>query len=125
MIFTLPLHPNPNVTKHKNLLRDINVVEPMAHSDFIELLAKSKIVISDSGGLQEEASFLKKKVIVCREKTERVEAIGEFTEMCVKPRLLSSVFDKVIKDYIPTGKCPFGDGYAAEKIVDLFLEEEK
>jgi len=123
LVFTLPLHPNPNITKHKNLLSDINVVEPMAHSDFIELLAKSKIVITDSGGLQEEASFLKKKVIVCREKTERVESLGEFTEMCAKPRLLPLVFDKVMRDYIPTGTCPFGDGHAAEKIVDLFLED--
>lgn len=55
--FILPIHPNPNVQKHKHLLTHVNVVDPLSHEDLLEVLVKTKFVISDSGGLQEEGSF--------------------------------------------------------------------
>jgi UDP-N-acetylglucosamine 2-epimerase (non-hydrolysing) len=84
--FILPIHPNPNVQKHKHLLSNINVVEPLSHPELLDILVKCKLIISDSGGLQEEGSFFNKKVIVCRETTERPEAIktGHFY-LCTSP----------------------------------------
>ena len=79
--FIIPLHPNPNVKKYKNLLKHVEVVEPMDYNNFIELLSKARLVITDSGGLQEESSFFNKKCIVCRETTERVEGMGTFAFM--------------------------------------------
>ena len=59
--FILPIHPNPNVQKHRDLLTHVNVIEPLNHSELLKLLIKVKFVISDSGGLQEEGSFFNKK----------------------------------------------------------------
>ena len=61
--FIIPLHPNPNVQKHKHLLKNLKIVEPIEYNEFVKLLAKTRLVITDSGGLQEETSFLKKKCI--------------------------------------------------------------
>lgn len=120
LTFTLPLHPNPEVSKHKHLLKYVNVVEPIPYEDFIERLSKCRFVISDSGGIQEESAFLKKKCLVCREYTERSEGVGSFSIMCKTPESLILETQKVINDYIPpTKKCPYGDGYSSEKIVKI------
>ena len=80
--FMIPLHPNPNVQKHKHIFKKVKVVEPMNHDDLINYVKKCKFVISDSGGLQEECSYLNKKIIVCRKTTERPESIGTHSFMC-------------------------------------------
>ena len=121
--FIFPLHPNPNVQKHKHLLKNIKVTDPMEYVDFIDLLAKTKFVITDSGGLQEETSFLAKKCIVCREKTERSEGVGTFSFMCNFPENLKNVFNQVNLDHIPIGKCPYGSGNASEKIYRILSNE--
>ena len=121
--FIIPLHPNPNVQKHKHLLTDLTVVPPMGYEEFIDLLAYSRLVITDSGGLQEESSFLNKKCIVCREKTERIESVGSFSFICASPENLSSIFDDLVEDYRPQGICPYGDGHAAEKIFEVLKNE--
>jgi UDP-N-acetylglucosamine 2-epimerase (non-hydrolysing) len=74
--FILPIHPNPNVQKHKHILNKVKVIDPLTHPKLLQILTKCKLVISDSGGLQEEGSFFNKKVIVCRTTTERPEAIS-------------------------------------------------
>ena len=121
--FIIPLHPNPNVQKHKHLLKNLKIVEPMEYNEFIKLLAKTRLVITDSGGLQEETSFLKKKCIVCRKKTERVEGVGTFAFMCLEPQELEGIFNKVNDDHIPVGDCPYGDGYASEKVFEVLRDE--
>jgi len=74
--FILPIHPNPNVLKHKHILSDkIEVVDPLPHYELINLLVNCRFVITDSGGIQEEATFLNKISIVCRKTTERPEGI--------------------------------------------------
>ncbi len=119
--FILPIHPNPNVQKWKHLLNNITIIEPLQHKDLLDLLVKTKFVISDSGGLQEECSFFNKKIIVCREKTERSESIDITSFMCENPQKLNKVFDNVNKNYDADfkKKSPFGDGYSSEKIVDI------
>lgn len=122
--FVLPIHPNPNVVKHKNLLSKVKVIEPLGYNDFIRRLAKSRMIITDSGGIQEEAAFLKKKAIVCRKETERIEVVGKFSFLCVKPSGLNSLFEDIDKNHIPSGECPYGDGHASSKILQILLKEE-
>jgi len=119
--FILPIHPNPNVINHKHLLKNINVVNPLDHDDLIKVLSTCKIVITDSGGIQEESSFLNKKVIVCRETTERMETLGTGSFLC-NPNKLESLFDLLINDFELNEKCPYGDGYSSENILKIIKE---
>jgi len=123
--FVLPIHPNPNVLKYKKLLSKVKVVEPLEYNEFIDRLAASRLIITDSGGIQEEASFLKKKTIVCRKETERTEVVDQFSFLCENPQDLPSLFEEIIKDYIPTGHCPYGDGNASKKILNVIENEIK
>tara|TARA_Y100000593_G_scaffold63576_1_gene117508 strand:+ start:10266 stop:11246 length:981 start_codon:yes stop_codon:yes gene_type:complete len=120
--FILPIHPNPNVKKHRDLLEHVNVIDPLPHDAFVELLARARIVITDSGGLQEESSFLRKKCIVCRDFTERVEGMGTFS-FTATPDSLWDTFEFLIDDYIPKGNCPYGDGRSANKIRNILVAE--
>ena len=67
--------------------------------------------------------FLKKKCIVCREKTERVEGLGTFAFMCEKPDQLESLFQKVNSDYKIDLPSPYGDGFSSKRIVEILLSE--
>ena len=104
-------------------MSDLKIIKPLKYSEFIGLLAESKFVITDSGGLQEETSFLGKKCIVCREKTERTESVGQFSFMCESPKKLEEVFNMINKDHVPIGVCPYGDGHASKKIFDILKDE--
>jgi len=118
--FLLPIHPNPNVQKHKNILTHVSVVEPMSHEDLLEILVKSRLIISDSGGIQEEASFFNKKVIVCRKTTERPEAIETgHLYLCRSPCDLENEFNSLIKNYEINSTCPYGDGQSSLKIKEI------
>ena len=117
--FIIPLHPNPNVQKHKHLLTDVEVVKPMSHEELLELLIKTRLVITDSGGIQEECSFFNKKCLTCRKVTERPEAIGQSTFMVKAPADLIDRFGEHIDDYEIDYDCPFGDGHSAEKIYGI------
>lgn len=117
--FILPIHPNPNVVKHRDILSNVKVVKPMNHDEFINQLKECKFLISDSGGIQEEASFLNKKVIVCRKTTERPESLGKTSFLCDKPSNLKKVFKEILSDFIPNYDCPFGDGKSSEKIIKI------
>ena len=122
--FILPIHPNPNVYKHKDLLRHVKVVKPMQYDEFIKLLASCKFVITDSGGLQEESSFFRKKCIVCRKTTERIEGMGTFAFLCMGTEDLPGLVKWVNDDHIPDEgeRCPYGDGKSAEKICKILKE---
>lgn len=121
--FILPIHPNPNVQKYKHILKNVNIIEPLSHKNLIDILIKSKIIITDSGGMQEEGSFFNKKVIVCRKTTERPEGINtEHLYLCDKPGLLKNIFNNLINNYNVNTKCPYGDGYASDKIITIINE---
>jgi UDP-N-acetylglucosamine 2-epimerase len=96
--FILPIHPNPNVQKHKHLLNNVTIINPLPHNELLDLLVKTKLVITDSGGLQEECSFLNKKCLVCREITERPEANGLTSFIIKTPEELKQNFDYHIKN---------------------------
>lgn len=122
--FILPLHPNPDIRKHAHLLKHVHIIEPLKHKKLIFLLKQTRFVISDSGGLQEEASFFKKKIIVCRKTTERPETLAITSFLCDEPNDLPDLVDIIYKDYVvdPKYDCPYGDGFAWKKI-DLIFQK--
>jgi UDP-N-acetylglucosamine 2-epimerase (non-hydrolysing) len=123
--FLLPIHPNPEIKKFKSIFKYVKVVEPMNHSDLINYLKDCKLCITDSGGLQEESSFLKKKVIVCRKTTERTETVGVSSFICKDPKELETLFNQLILDYNCEYDCPFGDGSSTDKIIKIIENLKK
>ena len=122
--FILPIHPNPNVQKHRHLLSKVKIVEPLSHKELLKVLVKCKLVISDSGGLQEEGSFFNKKVIVCRTTTERPEAIEtDHLYLCPTPEELPKLFGKLKENYYIDNICPYGDGKSSQKVVNIIRKE--
>jgi UDP-N-acetylglucosamine 2-epimerase (non-hydrolysing) len=122
--FILPMHPNPNVKRHQDILKHVEVVPPMPHKECVDYISRCKFVITDSGGIQEEACFLKKKCIVCRSVTERIEGLGDFAFLCKYPSQLLDLFYK-LKDNtnsLVEQDCPYGDGHSAEKIAEILYE---
>lgn len=117
--FILPIHPNPNVKKYKNILTNIEVINPIPHSELIKLVAESKIIITDSGGIQEEGSFFNKKVIVCRKVTERPESLSLTSFLCKDPKELIILFNEILNMKIQKYKCPYGKGDTSKQIVKL------
>lgn len=120
--FIFPMHPNPDVMKHRYILNNINVIDPLSHSETINLISRCKFIITDSGGIQEEASFLNKKTIVCRTHTERSEGLGTFSFLCVKPNDLNRIVNFIDNDYEINQVCPYGDGFAVQKITNIIKE---
>jgi len=122
--FQLISHPNPNVKKHLGLLNKVYINKPMVHDKFIKFLAHCKFLITDSGGLQEESSFLRKRSIVCRQKTERSAGVGTFSSLCHHPEDLGRLVEDFNNNYrIPDNiPCPYGDGTAARKIYNILKD---
>lgn len=119
--FIFPLHPNPNVLKYEHILTNVTVVKPMSHDELLNLLIKTKYVITDSGGIQEECSFFNKICLVCRKVTERPEALGQSSYTVHFPKELKYRFYGVIDKYGINYNCPFGDGTASKKITEILL----
>jgi UDP-N-acetylglucosamine 2-epimerase (non-hydrolysing) len=119
--FILPIHPNPNVQIYKNILnKNIKVIDPLSHNDLIDLLITCKFVITDSGGIQEEATFFNKKTIVCRITTERPEAIDTgHLFLCKTPNDLSNLVYITNQNYYINNECPYGDGHSSKKIIKI------
>jgi UDP-N-acetylglucosamine 2-epimerase (non-hydrolysing) len=122
--FILPIHPNPSIAKYRHLLTNVTVVNQLKHEELIYLIINSEMVITDSGGIQEECSFFNKKCLVCRNVTERPEAIGITTKMIRNPWELLKSFGKALKPdcewfNIDNQTSPFGDGYTSKKICEI------
>lgn len=131
--FVYPVHLNPNVQKPVFELIDeisnIHLIDPLEYEPFVYLLKHAYLVLTDSGGIQEEAPSLGKPVLVMRDVTERPEAVQSGTV-----RLVGADTDKIIKNvaellddeqsYMKMSKAhnPYGDGMAAGRIVGVFGE---
>jgi UDP-N-acetylglucosamine 2-epimerase (non-hydrolysing) len=116
--FIFPMHLNPEIQKHKHTLTNVKVTNPLSHDQFVELLSRCGLVITDSGGIQEETAFLKKKSIVCRKNTERNEGEGVFSYICWSPDNLEEVFDKT-KIELVNDPCPYGNGDSSGVILQI------
>lgn len=125
-----PVHPNPNVRAvAKEILgkrENIHLLEPLDYSDFLAVMKASWLIVSDSGGVQEEAPSLGKPLLVIRENTERPEAISSGVSKLVgsSPGSLKQFLDEnhAVDTWIRSVKevaNPFGDGKAAQRIVKI------
>lgn len=117
--FILPIHPNPNIQKHRNILNKVIVIDPVNHIEMINLLKECKFIISDSGGIQEEASFLNKRIIICRKYTERPEVLETHGILCDSPDKLENIFNDININYIVDKYCPFGDGKSYKNVINI------
>ncbi|HAI38797.1 MAG TPA: UDP-N-acetylglucosamine 2-epimerase (non-hydrolyzing), partial [Maribacter sp.] len=99
--FYYPMHPNPQIQQHKNKLTNVNIIEPLNHDDLINLMKTCNFIITDSGGIQEEASFLKIPTLVCRDSTERTEILN-LTSWLVAPDNLVSFVEMIDKNLLKT-----------------------
>jgi UDP-N-acetylglucosamine 2-epimerase (non-hydrolysing) len=125
-------HPNPNVRKMLDKVGftgpNLKIEKPLPYLDFIDLMSKSSVVITDSGGLQEEARSLQIPLLVMRENSERMEALNGKQYRLTSPdgsRLRDDL--REVLSYSQTTDSssdlnPFGDGYSAKRIVDGILE---
>ncbi len=122
-------HPNPAILSDVAWALDnvpkfnsFDIVEPLGHSDFIRLLQRSELVLSDSGGIQEEAPTLGLRVLVAREHTERPEAIRDGGHILVGAdgRHLEGALRTILtdSDLRFRGPNPFGDGLSGKRIAD-------
>jgi UDP-N-acetylglucosamine 2-epimerase (non-hydrolysing) len=127
-----PVHPNPNVQDPVNRLLagapHIRLVEPMDYVPFVDLMRRAHILITDSGGIQEEGPSLGKPILVMRDKTERPEAVEAGTVKLVGPRRDRIVAEagRLLDDaqeYQRMARVhnPYGDGRASPRIADLIL----
>ena len=132
--FVYPMHLNPNVRKpiHEVFGEDLTrpnffFIEPLQYLEFVHLMSKSTVVLTDSGGIQEEAPGLGKPVLVMRDTTERPEALEAGTV-----KLVGTDYDKIVSEvsmlldnqeyYDTMSKAvnPYGDGLACGRIVEKF-----
>ena len=129
-----PVHLNPNVQKPVNdILSDvenIDLIAPLAYEAFLWLMEKSKLIITDSGGVQEEAPSLGKPVLVMRETTERPEAVEAGTVILVGTNVekIVSEANALLNDkekYESMSKLhnPYGDGHASKRIVEFLSKK--
>lgn len=136
--FVYPMHLNPNVRKpiHEVFGQDLTrpnffFIEPLQYLEFVHLMSKSTIVLTDSGGIQEEAPGLGKPVLVMRDTTERPEALVSGTV-----HLVGTDYDKIMTEvstlldnataYEKMSKAvnPYGDGQACRRIADVLAGKE-
>lgn len=120
--FIFPMHPSPAIQKFRSCFHKVRVVHPMSHTHFTNLVVQCRFVISDSGGLQEECAFFNKKIIVCRETTERPESVGKHSLLCRYPDQLLECVQQCHIKYKIDEPCPFGDGHASERIIPILYK---
>lgn len=129
-----PVHLNPNVQEPVNRIlgniENIHLIAPQDYLPFVEMMRLSHFVITDSGGMQEEAPALGKPVLVTRDVTERPEAVDAGTAILVgtdQDTIISEALrllnDDEYYSAMARAKNPFGDGTAAQQIVKRLLEE--
>ena len=120
--FIFPAHPNPIIQdKLGTLNHQIKIVKPMKYLPFLNLLSRCKFIITDSGGIQEEAVCLKKKVLICRDTTERMEGVEIGLCKLVGSDILSNI-EWALKSVEGEVINPYGDGNACEKIISSLIE---
>jgi UDP-N-acetylglucosamine 2-epimerase (non-hydrolysing) len=131
--FLYPVHPNPNVKDVAQAMlgdcANIRLCEPLDYAPFVAAMKRSYLIISDSGGVQEEAPALGKPVLVLREETERPEAVEQGVVKLVGPN-----YDRIVEETqrllddesayraMARGISPYGDGHGAERIVKVLRE---
>jgi UDP-N-acetylglucosamine 2-epimerase (non-hydrolysing) len=131
-----PVHLNPNVQEPVrrilNGCRNIHLIDPLDYLPFVFLMERSYMIITDSGGIQEEAPSLGKPVLVMRDTTERPEAVNAGTVKLVGTDLekIIAETDRLLIDWDMYAKMsraqnPYGDGKASKRIIQKLLEQQQ
>ena len=133
--FIYPVHLNPKVRVPVNRLlsssSNIHLIEPQGYVEFVYLMMESYLILTDSGGIQEEAPALGKPVLVMRDTTERPEAVSAGTVKLVgtnTEKIVSSV-DELLRDekvysLMSGAHNPYGDGNAVSRIIETITDED-
>ena len=129
--FVLPVHRNPEVarivTSRLSGIENFHLVAPLSYGDLVWVMKSAEIILTDSGGIQEEAPSMAKPVLVLRTETERPEAIEFGTSIIVgaNSEKIVSIASEFLSGrrvlHIKTGPNPYGDGVAAGRIADHLL----
>jgi UDP-N-acetylglucosamine 2-epimerase (non-hydrolysing) len=134
VVIVFPVHPNPNVRKPVGAIlgkcERIVLVEPLDYRDFVKLLQACYFIVTDSGGIQEEAPSLKKPVLVMRDVTERPEAVaaGAVKLVGTDPARILAAADRLLRSKqayrrMIVEKNPYGDGKTSARIVRIIERE--
>jgi UDP-N-acetylglucosamine 2-epimerase len=134
--FVYPVHLNPNVSEPVNEilagLSNVSLIEPLDYLSFVQLMKQSVLVLTDSGGVQEEAPSFHVPVLVMRDTTERPEGVDAGVLRLVgtdRKRIVAEVIrlmsDHSARTAMTTTNNPYGDGKAAERIVSVLLETKR
>ncbi len=123
----LPLHPRTarriEEFDLEALARPLHLLPPIDHRSFLGLAARARVLVSDSGGVQEEVTILKKPLVVVRRSTERPEAVAAGFARMARPEELVAAVAAMAADavaaHLATVPCPFGDGWAGWRIADV------
>lgn len=127
----LPLHPRSQAQLTRLGIRpsaQTRIIEPVGYTEFLGLLAECAFAVSDSGGLQEEASIVKRPIIVVRRSTERPEVIGTFARLVSTGGSMADEADVWLRhidevhDELSKLDTPFGDGSASSRSVDALMD---
>lgn len=132
--FVYPVHLNPNVRElSKRVLsgiRNLHLIEPLDYEPFVYLMNRACLILTDSGGIQEEGPSLGKPVIVLREKTEREEAVKAGTVILagtdkekIKKTVEQLMEDSTLYQEMSKRPNPYGDGLASKRILDILWEK--
>ena len=130
VLFIYPVHLNPQVQgpvkRILNTVKNVLLIDPLDYLPFIYLMDKSYLILTDSGGIQEEAPSLGKPVLVMRETTERPEAVSAGTVKLVGTdkktiylNIKALLSDRIIYEKMSKAHNPYGDGKAAKRILDI------
>ena len=134
--FVYPIHLNPNIRRPVQKIingsrSNVYLLEPLSYLEFVAMMQQSTLILTDSGGIQEEAPAFGKPVLVMRDTTERPEAIEAGTAKLVgtdKDTIINAVADLLTDSNTHTAMAhaanPFGDGHAAEHIADFIASHE-
>lgn len=129
--FVWPVHPNPNIKLHviKSLghIPNLKILEPLPYNDLLLLMNASKLILSDSGGIQEEASILGKNIIILRENTERIEIVHAGIGVLVgynKDKILKNFSLMIQKDSLDNGP-QVEELYGAPGVSQVILNQIK
>ena len=130
--FVYPVHLNPNVREPVGRIlgthceRNVHLIEPQAYLLFVALMDRSYLILTDSGGVQEEAPSLGKPVLVMRDTTERPEAVAAGTVKIVGAKaddifheVRQLLVDEVLYARMASAVNPYGDGHATERVVSI------
>jgi UDP-N-acetylglucosamine 2-epimerase (non-hydrolysing) len=128
-----PVHLNPHVQRpvrdHLAGIANVHLLPPLDYEAFVALMCRARLILTDSGGVQEEAPALGKPTLVLRDKTERTEGLGGGVELVgTDPECIVTAAERLLTDpaayqRMASARSPYGDGAAAQRIVHILAKE--